>query len=155
MEDGVYNTLQSLEQFGMNDWDQIWSKFTRCRGSVKRCFNNHSEELRLSKQLDAFSSFRAAHSHAVAQYLGRYQRSMRKLDELVSAGTIGFGREGNGYDIFSQTYHTTAYRHLSFLFFSFFFFRCWFAGPNLKDTIKKLLGRQIMQDHPLLLDVVM
>lgn len=106
-------TWGQLEQFAIDDWSLLLGKFTRCQPSVKRCFNSHSEALRRSKFLDALTASRQAHKNALGQYRERYQRSMRKLDEL---------RAENG-------------------------------GPSACALI--FLGRQIVEDHPLLLDLVM
>ena len=106
-------TWEQLKQFAIDDWSLLLGKFTRCQPSVKRCFNSHSEALRRSKFLDALTASRQAHKNALGQYRERYQRSMRKLDEL---------RAENG-------------------------------GPSACALI--FLGRQIVEDHPLLLDLVM
>jgi len=80
----AYKTLDELQQFAIDDWALLHGKFTRCQGSVKRCCDNHGEALRKSRFLDALTAHRTAHTHAFEQYLERYQRSLRKLDNLRS-----------------------------------------------------------------------
>ena len=72
-----------LNDFALRDWKLTLEKLGRCRASVKRCCNTHSEKLRLSRNLDIVCSFRTAQEYAHSALQTRYEGAIRRLDDII------------------------------------------------------------------------